>query len=300
MVRNLVAGDYPMQWLRRRLMVWQLRDIRLRSDQGAPVTAVVRRVQSTRVDVKSLVEEAPVASHQSCGGVERWARLIGEEIRAMRRQLELDLGSEVGEDWPIVAWLVRCSSWFLHRFHQNRVTGTTAYQVLYSRPYLSPILPFGEVVLSRRAEDVLGTRRLSKWDCRWDDSVWLGRVEESYEHLLWTNDTVVHRRSVRRRAAGDAGRWQVSLIRAVSKTPWDLLSERSAGLVRPVPRITAGSVPPGVTEPEHLCLGVQRQLQESPAAMTPLAKRDRPKTAGCSGCYNRGKQSRGYHHSMEC
>ena len=106
MVPNMLASDYSVHWLRRRLVVWQLRDVRLRSDQGATVCAVARRLQSVRTEAKTIVEEAPVASHQSCGGVERWARLIGEEVRVVHCQLEQDLGGAIEEEWPVVAWLV--------------------------------------------------------------------------------------------------------------------------------------------------------------------------------------------------
>ena len=125
------------------------------------------------------------------------------------------------------------------------------------------------------------------------------RVDDSDEHLLSVGGDIAHRRSVRRRAAGDESRWQVGLVQAISKTPWDLLTEMQPETVGTREQVTAGNLPAGGQEPEHLRLGVQRQLREAGPAVQPSPAVARPKTAGCSGCFHQGR-SRGYHHSMTC
>ena len=73
---------------------------------------------------KVLLEVAPVQSHQSMGHVERAHRLLQEQLRVNRFELEEHLKEKLELTIPLGSWLVRHASWQLFRFlgTQNDIT----------------------------------------------------------------------------------------------------------------------------------------------------------------------------------
>ena len=83
----------------------------------------------------------------------------------------------------------------------------TAYRQQRGHDYRGFGLWFGETAMARRPEDTAQLRRSSKWEGRWRVGAWLGKLDESDEHLLWDGDELLRSRSVRRfgRGALDGG-----------------------------------------------------------------------------------------------
>jgi hypothetical protein len=104
--------DFTVAWLVRRIAALGFVDVRLRSDPDVSVKALVAAVQKSRHAV-TLVEEGPVKSSQSIGGVERFHRLLQEECRVVRTQLEKDLGCVIDPNAHIGTWIIRHASWLL-------------------------------------------------------------------------------------------------------------------------------------------------------------------------------------------
>ena len=123
-------SNYAVQWVLRHLRELGEggAELRLRGDQEPALQAVLHEVQKKR-GVATFVEEAPIASHASVGGVERYHRLLQEEVRALKLGLERNLAGKVlVSSHPLAAWLVRHASRALFRFHVVREWQSTAYR----------------------------------------------------------------------------------------------------------------------------------------------------------------------------
>ena len=128
------------------------------------------------------LEETAVQSHASLGGVDH--REVQEEMRALKDYLERQFNQKLPPQKSLVAWLLRYVSWVLYRYHVPRSLGMTAYRQQHGDDYRGFILCFGEAAMGRRPEDTAQLRRSSKWEGRWRVGVWLGKLDESDEHLL--------------------------------------------------------------------------------------------------------------------
>ena len=102
--------EFAVQWVLRWLEMMQFTNIILRTDQEVSVKAIAARARDSSKYVIEL-QEAPVQSHQAMGGVERYHRQIQELVRVVRIGLETSLATQLAASVPLVAWLVRHSSW---------------------------------------------------------------------------------------------------------------------------------------------------------------------------------------------
>ena len=89
--------------------------------------------------------------------------------------------------WP---WLIRHAAW-LHSYFHVKYNGRTCYEELYQTRYKNEVVAFGKSVVfmepypaSRRKKQ--GKRR-QKMDANMEPGIWLGRAEESDEHLVGTS-----------------------------------------------------------------------------------------------------------------
>ena len=128
--------------------------------------------------------------------------------------------------WP---WLIRHAAWLHNRFHV-KYNGRTCYEELYQTRYKNEVVAFGESVLfmepypaSRRKKQ--GKRR-QKMDASMEPGIWLGRAEESDEHLVGTSRGVQRCRTVRRRE--ESSQWDERLFAEIKGVPWNLTLEAVA------------------------------------------------------------------------
>ena len=84
-----------------RLQCFGLTKLKLRSGQDNVSLALVARVAAKRPQ-PTISEQAPVRSHQSLGGVERWHRLLQEQVRTIRLQLEDGIKGALTSDMDVM------------------------------------------------------------------------------------------------------------------------------------------------------------------------------------------------------
>ena len=111
--------------------------------------------------------------------------------------------------WP---WIVRHSAWLHNRFHVN-------FEELHQTRYKQDVVPWGEKVLFMEPRPkhrrLKGGRRHQKMDA----GIWLGRSEESDEHLLGTPRGVMRARTTR-----PQDRWDAQSFLEFRGVPWDVSS----------------------------------------------------------------------------
>ncbi len=66
---------------------------RLRTDPEESMVAVAKQMQHKWMS-KMILEKAPVASHQSIGGVERYHRMLQDEVRTIKLECEKNFGDD--------------------------------------------------------------------------------------------------------------------------------------------------------------------------------------------------------------
>ena len=213
------AVKFAVQWILKKLEQLALTELKIRTDSEHSITALAQQVRRQR-EQKTLVEQAPEADHQAIGGVERFHRVMQDQLRALRMQADIDLNTTLKAEMATTKWLVRHASWVIFRYFVNRACRSTAYFRVYGKNYSGTMVHLFETVLARRAEDVQQGRRTSKWDSRWRVGVWLGKTEMSDEHLVYADGEVSHHRTIRRFAEKDPRRWQKELVVDMRVTPY--------------------------------------------------------------------------------
>ena len=137
-------------------------------------------------------------------------------------------------------------------------------------PYGGKLLEFGESVLAHLSEVGRGSGNPApKLADRWKSAVWLGKSDLSDEHLVRTDEGVVHARSVRRLAEHS---WSEENLRAVVETPqkW-----KSTTVV--IPGVSSSSRGEKRTETQENVFVKKRLMMKSPQRpATPVTPSDDP------------------------
>ena len=136
----------------------------------------------------------PLHSSASNGAAERAIRSVDDEARTLRYDVEDRYGIKLTPDSVLWPWVVRHAAFLTARF-AKRGSGTTSYQGAYGHSYTGELCPFGETVLFRIPKQ---SKRTHKADSAWRHGIWVGKAEESDEHLLATPDGIQRARTVRR------------------------------------------------------------------------------------------------------
>ena len=93
--------------------------------------------------------------------------------------------------------MVRHCGWLLTRF-QMKATGRTAYCSRMGREYRSETVEFAEQKLFHISESSGPGATVGKLMPRWDLGVWVGKINDSDEHVLLTPFGSKRARSIRR------------------------------------------------------------------------------------------------------
>ena len=78
------------------------------------------------------------------------------------------------------------------------------------------------MVQGRIPQEQTQTVRTNKWEPRWRRGLWLGKLESSDEHIIFSGTTISRYRCIRRYAAPDPLRWDLEMIQRLTCTPWNL------------------------------------------------------------------------------
>ena len=193
----------------------------LKSDQEPAIRALIAEVKEAWPH-RALVEESPLYSSQSNGRAERAIQTVRRLAASLRVAVELRLGIRIDSSHNAWSWLVRHAAWLHNRFHVKS-NGKTCFEELYQSRYKNEVVAFGEAVLfmepipaSRRRRQ---GRRKQKMDAAMEPGVWLGRAEDSDEHLVGTPQGVYRWRTVRRMLPDR--QWSAELFLGMKGLPWD-------------------------------------------------------------------------------
>jgi hypothetical protein len=109
-------------------------------------------------------------------------------------------------------WAVRHAAWLLNRYAPyRRNTNCTPYNNNYQHEYRGEIFLFGQPVMGKLRETV------PKLEPRWAPGVWLGRSNQSDEHLIGTANGILLSRSVKAMHRDDI---QQDVFGQMQWTPW--------------------------------------------------------------------------------
>ena len=175
------SSGFPAKWMAKWLESTGYTRMKVQSDAEQSIEHLLKAVKSI-CTADLFVQRAPVKSHQSQGHVERAVRLVANQYRALL--FDVQERTRVAS-----AWILRHAVWLLNRYQPHK-GGATSFERLTGSPYRSPIpsdrKPGGVLVVAK------GTPRTFR-------SMWVGRTEESNEHLV-VNEVghVVRARTVRR------------------------------------------------------------------------------------------------------
>ena len=169
----------------------------VRSDAEPAIGDVVKEAVSRREEKTELqlVTEEIERGIRSCRGDELRCGKSAQDNEA-RAACQVPVGKSQWEN-RLVAWMVRHCGRLLTRF-QMKATGRTAYCSRMGREYRSEIVEFAEQVLFHISESSGPGATVGKLMPRWDLGVWVGKINDSDEHVLLTPFGSKRARSIKR------------------------------------------------------------------------------------------------------
>ena len=211
----------------------------LQTDGEPAIKELANEIEKARTKPTRL-RNTPAHSSQSNGAVESAIGHISGQARAMRAQVESAHGVVLTPNWCVWPWLIRHASWLMGRF-SVRASGRTAYEEAFDSEWRGDLCVLGEVVLFREAASYTGDlvmgRRKRKADKGWAKGIWLGRAEETNEHVVGNELGVFLTRTVRRVPKGQ--RADGELLRSMRGVPWEPRQESKPGRPKKKPQKTA-------------------------------------------------------------
>ena len=133
----------------------------------------------------------------------------------MKHATETRVGGRLETDHPLISWMIRHCCWVFCRYHVRADGRTPSYEVLRNNSYRGGLACFGEIVWAR----VPGSRLLSgKYSVNWLELVWLGKTENTEEHLCGDEHGVRLFWTIRRQP--ESARWRREYVVKLSGDPF--------------------------------------------------------------------------------
>ena len=121
----------------------------------------------------------------------------------MKHATETRVGGRLETDHLLISWMIRLCCWVFCRYHV-RADGRTPYEVLRNNSYRGGP----------------GSRLLrGKHDVNWLELVWLGKTENTEEHLCGDEHGVRKFRTIRRQP--ESARWRREYVDKLSGDPFN-------------------------------------------------------------------------------
>ena len=79
----------------------------MKSDQEYSIVAVKEALQAFCRGGGTRMEESAVGESAGNGVAERYVRMVKDQIRTIKDNLECNIGEPLDHDHPVLAWLVR-------------------------------------------------------------------------------------------------------------------------------------------------------------------------------------------------
>ena len=268
----------------------QAGDIIIKTDQENAINFLVKDIVLERGDergCRTIVEESPVASSGSNGGVERAVQTVEGQIRSLKLALEGRIGREINAEAAVVTFIAEYAAYLCNRLEVGQ-DGKTPYERTKGKSPTVLGIEFGEKLLWRKR----GGAKLDKINTKWEYGIFVGIRQKSGE--IWVADqNGVHKaRSVRRLARQD--RWTADSVLWVRNVPWN----RYKGQEDADGEVPYVDVEPEIKEPEapHSAQLPQSEREVPPVVVKfrqppprafQIRKEDADKhgyTRGCAGC----------------
>ena len=204
---------FATMWAVKMLNFLGLSDIILQCDPEPSLIKWAESVKSKRTE-RTVIRSSPRRSHQSTGGVENYQKQLQGQVRTMLAAMQEHTKYRPSADNALMRWIVRHAAWLIPRFRGSEVQ-SPFYRAMRG-PYRGKLVEFGETILAHLPEVGKGSGNPApKLADRWKSGVWLGKSDLTDEHLVRTDDGVVHARSVRRLAENS---WSEENFKAVVET----------------------------------------------------------------------------------
>ena len=170
--------------------------ITLQTDQEEAIMSLMSKMPNeVKGEVQLTMQKSPVGSNQSNGRAERAVRNIGGLTRAVLFEMQKSTGHRVTVDDPLLIWGVRHAGWLYERYHVRQDSHLTAYHARCGKPYDGQITKFGASVLHMMP--VKKSDKPKRLEHHWSYGVWVGKTEDSEEHIVLTSDGARIARTVR-------------------------------------------------------------------------------------------------------
>ena len=168
-------------------------------------------------EIQLTMRKSPVASSQSDGRAEPAVRTVGGLTRAVLFEMQKTTGHRVTVDDPLLIWGVRHAGWLHDRYHVRQDSHLTAFHPRCGKPYDGQITKFGASVLYMMP--VKKSDKPKRLEHHWSYGVWVGKTEDSEEHIVLTSDGARIARTVR--VLDETVAKEKALWLHVCDVPWD-------------------------------------------------------------------------------
>ena len=207
------TDTFATVWAVRMLNFLGLSDIILQSDPEPSLIKGAESLKSKRPE-RTVIRSSPRRSHQSNGRVENYQKHLQGQVRTMLAAMQEHTQYRPSADNALMRWIVRHAAWLIPRFRGSDVQ--SPFSGAMGGPYRGKLVEFGETVLAHLPEVGKGSENPApKLADGRKSGVWLGKSDLTDEHIVRTDDGVVHARSVRRLAENS---WSEENLKSVIET----------------------------------------------------------------------------------
>ena len=158
-------------------------------------------------------EDAVKGDKESNGLIENAVMLLRGIIRTIKCHIESRTHESLGDESPVIPWLVEHAGCILSRCQKGR-DGNTSFERMHGKKPPQEFVPIGEKVLARRVT----TEPRNRMNPRYQYGVWLGMRNNSAEYFIGNADGVFRAREIRR--LEPQVRWDKEAINNVIGVPW--------------------------------------------------------------------------------
>ena len=156
---------------------------------------------------------------ESNGLIENAVMLLRGIIRTMKCHIESRTQEPLGDESPVIPWLVEHAGCILSRCQKGR-NGKAPFERMHGKKPPQEFVPFGEKVLTRRVT----TEPRNRMNPRYEYGVWLGMRNNSAGCFIGNADGVFRAREIRRLEPQD--RWDTEAINNVIGVLWRMTDGR--------------------------------------------------------------------------
>ena len=247
------------------------KDVHLKSDQEPAMLAFQARVQQARRN-RTTLKNSPKGDHQANGRAEKGVQVFQNTARRMRLAIEGRLGVRIPHKHPVLMWLIERVGGAHNRFKEGQDDGKTPRERA-GWQIQSSVMEFGECI---RFVPFQSDARMTKFDAKLRDGIWLGLDGRTDEHIIGTQYGVYRASTIK--AVPEDQRWNSKMVLSISGMPWD-----------PTPNVAAedGARLPDPTAADAEAIPKDGEAPEAIVRKMYIRKQDIEEhgpTPGCIGC----------------